>query len=141
MWFFCSLLSGNISSDICFHDLLVRNGKLVDVLVTLVSIQEGKSHRKQPLSGVAIHRTLFDVNEEAYVKASPTVLGFDVKLCVILYDKSFTLHLFLCFYSASICLTRVKYVDPPLLCSTPIKVFSSSRFTTRFCASLLCNES
>lgn len=53
--------------------------KLVAVLISLVlalgTIQEGKCHRDQPLSGIAIHRTLFDLNEQAY-----TVLGSDLKL-------------------------------------------------------------
>lgn len=66
-------------------------GKLVAVLISLVlalgTIHEGKCHRDQPLSGIAIHRTLFDLNEQAYIKASPTVLGSDVKLSLFLYQK------------------------------------------------------
>lgn len=50
---------------------------LIKILVTLALLVHGDH---QPLSAIAIHRTLFDLNEEAYVKASPTVLGSDVKL-------------------------------------------------------------
>lgn len=51
---------------------------LVTVVLVLGAIQEVKSHKDQPLSGIAIHKTTFHLSEKAFVKASPTVLGSNV---------------------------------------------------------------
>ncbi|KAG2323746.1 hypothetical protein Bca52824_006474 [Brassica carinata] len=45
------------------------------LLIVVGAIQEVKGHIEKPLSGIAIHKTTFDLNEKAHVKASPTVLG------------------------------------------------------------------
>lgn len=48
------------------------------VLATLVYVVT--SHGVQPLSRIAIHETTIAVDEDAYVKVSPTVLGLNVNL-------------------------------------------------------------
>ncbi|CAE5957401.1 unnamed protein product [Arabidopsis arenosa] len=128
-------------------------GKLVAVLISLVlalgTIQEGKSHRDQPLSGIAIHRTLFDLNEQAYIKASPTVLGSDgqhSQWVLVEYssphpsDDDWIGVFSPGDFNASICPAEIKYVDPPLLCSAPIKFqyanYSNARYTSTGSASL-----
>ena len=43
------------------------------------AIQQVKFHVEKPLSGIAIYKTTFDLNEKkAHVKASPTLLGSNV---------------------------------------------------------------
>ncbi|EOA12505.1 hypothetical protein CARUB_v10026184mg [Capsella rubella] len=108
--------------------------KLVTILMTIVlalgTIQEGKPHGDQPLASIAIHKTLFDLNEEAYVKASPTLLGSDGKhseWVLVEYssphpsDDDWIGVFSPAAFNASICPAEIEYVDPPLLCSAPIK--------------------
>lgn len=48
------------------------------ILFLLTTLQEAWSHGDQPLSKIAIHKASFALQDHAYVKASPTVLGFKV---------------------------------------------------------------
>lgn len=60
---------------------------LVTVMVSVLgAIQEVESHKDQPLSGIAIHKTMFHLHEKAYVKASPTVLGSNVITILFFYQ-------------------------------------------------------
>ncbi|EOA30608.1 hypothetical protein CARUB_v10013739mg [Capsella rubella] len=108
--------------------------KLVTVLMNIVlligAIQEGKSHGDQPLSTIAIHKTLFELNEEAYVKASPTVLGTDGRhsdWVLVEYSSPHPseddwIGVFSpADFNASSCAAETDYIDPPRLCSAPIK--------------------
>ncbi|XP_062111438.1 probable inactive purple acid phosphatase 1 [Humulus lupulus] len=48
---------------------------LAIVLFTIVTLKVVSSHGDQPLSKVAIHQTVFALHDEAYIKASRSVLG------------------------------------------------------------------
>ncbi|EFH69032.1 hypothetical protein ARALYDRAFT_888748 [Arabidopsis lyrata subsp. lyrata] len=94
-------------------------------------------------------RTLFDLNEQAYIKASPTVLGSDgqhMEWVLVEYSSPYPsdddwIGVFSPGdFNASICPAEIKYVDPPLLCSAPIKFqyanYSNARYTSTGNASL-----
>ncbi|CAE5957399.1 unnamed protein product [Arabidopsis arenosa] len=126
---------------------------LVAILVTVVSvlgaIQQVKSHKDQPLSGIAIHKITFDLNEKAYVKASPTVLGSNgqhSELVLVQYsspkpsDDDWIGVFSPADFNASTCPGDNKMVQPPLLCSAPVKFqyanFSNPRYTNTGTGSL-----
>ncbi|CAA7039320.1 unnamed protein product [Microthlaspi erraticum] len=130
--------------------------KLVAVLLAIVlalgAIQEGKSHKDQPLSGIAIHKTTFHLNEKASVKASPTILGAngqDSEWVLVEYTSPHAsnddwIGVFSpADFNASICPAEIEYVDPPLLCSAPIKFqyanYSNTRYISTGNASLKLN--
>ena len=50
------------------------------IFLVLTTLQEAWSHGDQPLSKIAFHKATVDLNHDAYVKASPTVLGLKVSL-------------------------------------------------------------
>ena len=50
------------------------------IFLVLTTLQEAWSHGDQPLSKIAIHKATIDLNRDAYVKASPTVLELKVSL-------------------------------------------------------------
>ena len=50
------------------------------IFLVLTTLQEAWSHGDQPLSKIAIHKATVDLNRDAYIKASPTVLG--IKVCL-----------------------------------------------------------
>lgn len=52
--------------------------KLLVVLWALVSLEEAASHGVQPLSLIAIEKAAVALDKNAYVKASPSVLGLNV---------------------------------------------------------------
>lgn len=52
---------------------------LLAVLGVIGSLQEVLSHGGHPLSRIAIHKAVLAINEHAYVKASPAVLGLKVR--------------------------------------------------------------
>lgn len=54
---------------------------LVFLLVLLATLQEARSHGDQPLSKIDIHKAVFALDDLAYVKASPSILG--IKVCFI----------------------------------------------------------
>lgn len=51
---------------------------LAFVLLVLSSLQEAMSHGVHPLSKIALHNTKYALDELAFVKVSPTVLGLKV---------------------------------------------------------------
>ena len=53
---------------------------LLGNFLVVTILQEAWSHGDQPLSKIAIHKATVDLNRDAYVKASPTVLGLKVSL-------------------------------------------------------------
>ncbi|OMO72009.1 hypothetical protein COLO4_27884 [Corchorus olitorius] len=64
------------------HDMFVgKKGLrliLQTILLVLAILQEASSHGVQPLSRIAVHKTTFALDNRAFVKASPTVLGLNV---------------------------------------------------------------
>jgi hypothetical protein len=108
---------------------------LVAILVTVISvlgaIHQVKSHEDQPLSGIAVHKITFGLNEKAYVKASPTVLGSNgqhSELVLVQYsspkpsDDDWIGVFSPADFNASTCPGDNKMVQPPRLCSAPVKV-------------------
>ncbi|XP_030956900.1 probable inactive purple acid phosphatase 1 isoform X1 [Quercus lobata] len=102
----------------------------LSILLVFTTLQEAWSHGDQPLSKIAIHKAIVDLNGQAYVKASPTVLGVKAQTTewVTLEFSSpkpsaddwigvFSPANF----SASTCPEENPTVYPPLLCSAPIK--------------------
>lgn len=92
----CSIYETLRVFHLCFR-LKDMRVSIVTILVTVVSVlgavQEVKSHKDQPLSGIAIHRITFDLNEKAYLKASPTVLGSNVITIPLLLSDLFIVFL------------------------------------------------
>lgn len=73
----------------------MREQQYFVILVIVVgAFQEVNCHIEKPLSGIAIHKTTFHLNEKAHVNASPAVLGSNVIIailsssCQILFDKN-----------------------------------------------------
>lgn len=60
-------------SRILFFSLLI-----VLLLLLATTFQQAVSDVHQPLSKVAIHNTVFALDEKAYIKATPNVLGLKV---------------------------------------------------------------
>lgn len=57
---------------------------LLLLIVVVGAIQQVKCfHIEKPLSGIAIHKTTVHLNEQAHVKASPTVLGSNVTIAIL----------------------------------------------------------
>lgn len=52
--------------------------KLLAILWVLCRIGGVASHGDQPFSKISVHETVFALNDAAYVKASPLVLGLKV---------------------------------------------------------------
>ncbi|CAH2037868.1 unnamed protein product [Thlaspi arvense] len=111
------------------------------VLIALGAIHKVKSHKDQPLSGIAIHMTTFDLNEKAYVKASPTVLGSNgqhSELVLVEYsspkpsDDDWIGVFSPADFNASTCPGENKMVNPPQLCSAPIKFQYANFSNTRY---------
>lgn len=48
----------------------------------LVSLESVKSHGIQPLSLIAIHKVVISIDDKAYIRVSPVVLGLTVSLAV-----------------------------------------------------------
>ena len=55
-----------------------KSGMLFFCLLILATLQQVVSDEHQPLSKVAIHKTIFALDENAYIKATPNVLGLKV---------------------------------------------------------------
>lgn len=51
---------------------------LLSVMLTLVSLQGVTCHGVQPLSRIAIHKTVLALDSHASIKATPSVLGVNV---------------------------------------------------------------
>ncbi|KAL1220050.1 putative inactive purple acid phosphatase 1 [Cardamine amara subsp. amara] len=123
---------------------------LVTVIVSVLgAIQEVESHKDQPLSGIAIHKTTSHLHEKAYVKASPTLLGSNgqhSELVLVEYnsrkpsDDDWIGVFSPADFNASTCPGDSKMVESPRLCSAPVKYqyanFSNPRYNTTGIGSL-----
>ncbi|CAK9186201.1 unnamed protein product [Ilex paraguariensis] len=56
---------------------------LLAILWVFVSLEGTVSHGDHPFSVIAIHRTVFAINDLAYIKASPPILGLKPKLVAV----------------------------------------------------------
>ena len=68
------------------------------VLVTFLAVFSAllrfpgvKSHGVQPLSAIALHRAVIDIDDQAYIRATPLILGVNVRLD---YMTTIRLHSF-----------------------------------------------
>ncbi|XP_014509357.1 probable inactive purple acid phosphatase 1 [Vigna radiata var. radiata] len=111
--------------------------------VVLATFQLAVSDGHQPLSIVAIHKTTLALDERAYIKATPNVLGLtgqNTEWITLQYSNPKpTVEDWIgvfspANFSASTCPAENRGVDPPLLCSAPIKYqyanFSSNSYKT-----------
>lgn len=53
---------------------------LMPIFAVLLNLQGVKSHGVQPLSMIAIHRAVIDIDDQAYIRANPLILGVNVRL-------------------------------------------------------------
>lgn len=60
--------------------------KFVVVLWALVSLKEAAADGVQPLSVIAIEKTVLALDNNAYVKASPSIIGLNVSMPFNLSD-------------------------------------------------------
>ncbi|KAK9191594.1 hypothetical protein WN943_020207 [Citrus x changshan-huyou] len=111
------------------------------ILLVLGTFQVASSHGGHPLSRIAIRKATYALNDNAYVKASPAVVGLkgqnsewvtveysspnpSVDDWIAVFSPSN--------FSASTCSAENPIVNPPLLCSAPIKYqyanYSSPRY-------------
>ncbi|KAK7837580.1 putative inactive purple acid phosphatase 1, partial [Quercus suber] len=100
------------------------------IFLVLTTLQEAWSHGDQPLSKIAIHKATVDLNRNAYIKASPTVLGLKeqtTEWVTLEYGSPKPsaddwIGVFSpANFNASTCPEVNPRVYPPLLCSAPIK--------------------
>ncbi|CAA3027902.1 probable inactive purple acid phosphatase 1 isoform X1 [Olea europaea var. sylvestris] len=103
---------------------------LLMVFWALVSLEGVISHGVQPLSRIAIHKTVFAIDNDAYIKASPSILGINEQnkeWVTLKYENPrpsnddwigvFSPSNF----SSSTCLPENPRVGSPFLCTAPIK--------------------
>ncbi|WRX16305.1 Calcineurin-like phosphoesterase domain [Theobroma cacao] len=100
------------------------------ILLVLAILQNANSHGVQPLSRIGVHKATFALDNRAYVKASPDVLGLNgqnTEWVTVEYSSQNPsiddwIGVFSpANFSASTCLAENPRVTPPLLCSAPIK--------------------
>ncbi|OAY50129.1 probable inactive purple acid phosphatase 1 [Manihot esculenta] len=102
------------------------------IAVVLAILQEASSHGIQPLSRISVHTTTFALNDNAYVKASPAILGLkgqNTEWVTLEYaspnaSNADWIGVFSpANFSASTCNPESpnSRVFPPLLCTAPIK--------------------
>ncbi|KAJ7953915.1 Purple acid phosphatase [Quillaja saponaria] len=100
------------------------------LLPVLATLQEAISDSHQPLSKIAIQKTIFALDEHAYVKASPVVLGLGGKntewVTLEFRNPNPSVDNWIgvfspANFSASICPAEDIWMTPPFLCSAPIK--------------------
>ncbi|KAK0574788.1 hypothetical protein LWI29_029083 [Acer saccharum] len=114
---------------------------LLGILLVIASLQVTTSHGEHPLSRIAIHKATFALNEHAYVKASPTILGLkgqNSEWVTVEFSSPYPsvddwIGVFSpSNFSAASCSAVNPRVYPPLLCSAPIKFqfanYSSPRY-------------
>jgi hypothetical protein len=103
---------------------------LAFVLLGLASLQEAMSHGVHPLSKIATHKTTYAFDDRAYIKVSPTVLGEKGETTVwVTVDFSTPnpssddwIAVFSpANFSAVTCPQDNLDVQPPLLCTAPLK--------------------
>ncbi|KAE8724600.1 hypothetical protein F3Y22_tig00010263pilonHSYRG00164 [Hibiscus syriacus] len=108
------------------------------ILLVLAIFHGASSHGVQPLSRIAIHETTFALDNRAYVKASPIVLGLTghhtewvrVEFSSPSPSMDDWIGVFSSAnFSASTCVAETPRVYPPLLCSAPIK-FQFANYTS-----------
>ncbi|XP_010527966.1 PREDICTED: probable inactive purple acid phosphatase 1 isoform X2 [Tarenaya hassleriana] len=102
----------------------------VTSLLVLGAIQEGNSHGDQPLSKIAIQKAMLALNDKAYLRASPAVLGSNgqnAEWVTVVYssphpsDDDWIGVFSPGDFNDSNCPAETKMVNPPRLCSAPIK--------------------
>ncbi|KAM3754766.1 hypothetical protein ACB098_03G190100 [Castanea mollissima] len=100
------------------------------IFLVLTTLQEAWSHGDQPLSKIGIHKATVDLNHDAYVKASPSVLGLKeqtTEWVTLEYSSPKPsaddwIGVFSpANFNSSTCPQEKPTVYPPLLCSAPIK--------------------
>ncbi|KAL5725838.1 polynucleotide adenylyltransferase [Ranunculus cassubicifolius] len=112
------------------------------LLVSIGLIYGGESHGDQPLSRISIHKTEVVVHKSAYVKASPSLLGFKghssewvtVRFSYPNPSKDDWIGVFSpANFSATSCAPENPKETAPLLCTAPIKYqyanYSSGDYT------------
>ncbi|GMP54108.1 hypothetical protein CsSME_00019370 [Camellia sinensis var. sinensis] len=96
----------------------------------LVSLKGATSHRDQPLSRIAIDRAVVALEDQAFVKASPSVLGLrsqNTEWVTLEYSiptpsiGDWVGVFSPANFSASSCLLENPRTGPPFLCTAPIK--------------------
>lgn len=104
--------------------------KLLVVLWALVCLEEAASHGVQPLSLIAIEKAAVALDKNAYVKASPSVLGLNENnrdwITVEYKSTNPSIDDWIgvfspANFSSSTCLPENPRVGPPYLCTAPIK--------------------
>ncbi|XP_052198575.1 probable inactive purple acid phosphatase 1 [Diospyros lotus] len=100
------------------------------ILWSIVSLKGASSHGDQPLSRIAIHNVVFALNDLAYIKASPSVIGLKgqnsewVSLEYRISGPSIDDWVGVFSpgnFSSSTCAPENPRVTPPFLCTAPIK--------------------
>lgn len=108
------------------------------ILLVLAILHRASSHGIQPLSRIAIHKATLALDNLAYVKASPTVLGLNgqnTEWVTVEYSSpnpsmdDWIVVFSPANFSASTCPAENPRVYPPLLCSAPIK-FQYANYTS-----------
>ncbi|KAK3035940.1 hypothetical protein RJ639_031363, partial [Escallonia herrerae] len=103
---------------------------LLAVFLVLVSLEGVASHGVQPLSRISIHKAVVTLDDRAYVKASPPVLGLSGQnaewLTIELSSPNPSIEDWIgvfspANFSSSTCLPDNPRTTPPLLCTAPIK--------------------
>ncbi|ESR51164.1 hypothetical protein CICLE_v10033538mg [Citrus x clementina] len=100
------------------------------ILLVLGAFRSTISHEDQPLSKIAIHKAVFALDDNAYIKASPSILGMKGQnsdwLTVEYNSPNPSVDDWIGVFSpsnfsSSTCPAENPRVYPPLLCSAPIK--------------------
>ncbi|KAM3706962.1 hypothetical protein ACJW31_03G190000 [Castanea mollissima] len=100
------------------------------IFLVLTTLQEAWSHGDQPLSKIGIHKATVDLNHDAYVKPSPSVLGLKeqtTEWVTLEYSSPKPsaddwIGVFSpANFNSSTCPQEKATVYPPLLCFAPIK--------------------
>ncbi|WOL01450.1 putative inactive purple acid phosphatase 1 [Canna indica] len=103
---------------------------LLVILASLLSSDACGHSGDQPLSRIAVHKTVLALHDSAYVKVSPQVLGLQGQniewVTVDYYHPSASNDDWIgvfspASFSSSICLPENSMESPPLLCTAPIK--------------------
>lgn len=108
-----------------FYGLIV-----LGILLSLTGFSKAKLNGEQPLSKVAIHKATLALDDLAYIKASPAILGskggntewVNVQFSYRNRSNDDWIGVFSpSNFSAETCLPENPRDEPPLLCSAPIK--------------------
>ncbi|XP_015894892.3 probable inactive purple acid phosphatase 1 [Ziziphus jujuba] len=100
------------------------------MLLVLLTLHEVKSHGDHPFSKIAVHNTIFALHHDAYVKATPSVIGLkgqNTERVTVQFSSPNPsnddwIGVFSpANFSASTCYPETRMSSPPYLCSAPIK--------------------